>query len=89
MLPPVLPRPRVRCMVRRMRNPWNVLRCLRGVHRWHTSEGVDGLKRWDCRDCSALVLEREYLERVYDPDATDRLVMTHGGASGGISASAG
>ena len=78
-----------RCILRRMRHPRTVLRCLRGLHSWATSEDSGGLKRWDCRYCRAHVLERECVEGVYDPDATDRPVMSHGGAAGGISASAG
>jgi hypothetical protein len=42
-----------------------------------------GDKGWKCSNCEALVLEREYLERVYDPDATDGRVMSHGGAAAG------
>jgi hypothetical protein len=64
-----------------MRNPWNVVLCLLGVHRWRTYS-VSGDKGWKCRNCEALVLEREYLERVHDPAATDRPVMSHGGAAG-------
>ena len=64
-----------------MRNPWKVVRCLLGAHRWQTCE-VGGDKGWSCRHCEALVLEREYLERVHDPDATDRPVLSHGGAAG-------
>ena len=63
-----------------MPNPWDFLRCVVGVHRWQTVE-VSGDKGWKCRRCEALVLEREYLERVHDPDATDRPVKSHGGAA--------
>ena len=72
-----------------MRTPWSVLRCrLLGVHPWQVSDDK-GFKRWDCRDFKAFVLEREYVERVHDPDATDRPVMSHGGAAGMSPSSAG
>lgn len=54
---------------------------------WATTAGrpteVSGDKGWKCRHCDALVPEREYLESVHDPDASDRPVMSHGGAAAG------
>ena len=58
------------------------LRCLLGDHRWQTAD-VDGDKGWKCRHCDALKLEREYLERVHDPNAAYGSVTSHGGAAGG------
>jgi hypothetical protein len=60
-----------------MRNSWKILRCQLRPHRWETVE-VRGDKGWKCRNCHALVLEREYLERVHDPDAPDRPVWSAG-----------
>jgi hypothetical protein len=61
-----------------MRNPWKILRCQLRSHRWETVE-VGGDKGWKCRNCQALVLEREYLERgQHDPDEPDRPVWSAG-----------
>jgi hypothetical protein len=66
-----------------MRNPWTVLRCRFLGHGWETIE-VDGPVGWRCRCCDELVLEREYLERVHDPEVTDRSPASHGGAAAGL-----
>ena len=60
-----------------MRNPWHVLRCKLGVHRWETVE-VSGDTGWKCSSCGEELFEREYLERVYDPDDPGRPVIPHG-----------
>jgi hypothetical protein len=50
-----------------MRRPWTAVRVLFHSHRWDAVE-IDGDAGWKCRVCDAIVLEREYLERVHDPD---------------------
>jgi hypothetical protein len=36
-------------------------------NRWEVIDGGD-FKGWECRDCHTRVSEREYLERVHDPN---------------------
>lgn len=55
-----------------MRRPWTAARALfHFSHRWEAVE-IDGDAGWKCRVCGAVVLEREYLERVHDPEATEQ-----------------
>ena len=60
-----------------MRRLWEALLCRLDVHSWETAE-VNGDKGWKCTRCSELVLEREYLERVHDSDATNGPAMSGG-----------
>jgi hypothetical protein len=50
-----------------MRSPWTVLRCRLISHRWEVIDDGE-YKGWECRNCHTRVLEREYLERLNDPN---------------------
>jgi hypothetical protein len=45
----------------------NLLRHLFHSHKWIPAE-VNGEKGWKCRSCDEFLPEREYIERVHDPD---------------------
>jgi hypothetical protein len=48
----------------------NVLRRLLHTHKWDPAE-VNGEKGWKCRSCGEFLTEREYIERVHDPDGDE------------------
>jgi hypothetical protein len=52
-------------------NPWTFVRCrVVGKHRWEPVAGDDPDSGWRCRDCDEVVLERDYIERDYDPEVS-------------------
>jgi hypothetical protein len=53
-------------------NPWTFLRCrVAGKHRWEqvgSGEEDDPDSGWRCGDCGEEVLQRQWLERDYEPE---------------------
>jgi hypothetical protein len=50
-------------------NPWKFVRCrLLGKHHWEPVADSDLDTGWRCRDCGEEVLNRQTVERDYEPE---------------------